>query len=148
MAQPGARGCAAASTSSSRASPDPWDSAATVPAPGKRGDTGRRKGLLEPPHCTCTPALPGLNPLGRRAGARERCCSPARSPPAPTAGTPGTLRHARASPKMPNSSGKGQEQRVDAKEERGRKDKRAKKSYQLESKQATEMIALKLFTPG
>lgn len=40
------------------------------------------------------------------------------------------------------------EQRVDAKEERGRKDKRAKKSYQLESKQATEMIALKLFTPG
>lgn len=40
------------------------------------------------------------------------------------------------------------EQGVGAEEEMGRKDERANKSYQLKSKQATEMITLKLFTPG
>lgn len=37
---------------------------------------------------------------------------------------------------------------MDVEEETGRKDERANKSYQLKSKQATEMITLKLFTPG
>ena len=59
------------------------------------------------------------------------------------------LHDAHASPKIPNSFVRERtEQRAAVKEERGRKDKRANKSYQLKSKQATEMIALKLFTPG
>lgn len=40
------------------------------------------------------------------------------------------------------------EQGVGVEEETGRKDERANKSYQLKSKQGTEMITLKLFTPG
>lgn len=59
------------------------------------------------------------------------------------------LHDALASPTLPNLLVRERTgQRVGVKEERVRKDKRANKSYQFKSKQATEMIALKLFTPG
>lgn len=59
---------------------------------------------------------------------------------------PGMLLHA---PKIPKLFIRERpEQGVGAEEETGRKDERANKSYQLKSKQATEMITLKLFTPG
>lgn len=62
---------------------------------------------------------------------------------------PGMLLHARSDPKTSNLFVRERpEQAVAVEEETGRKDERANKSYQLKSKWATEMIALKLFTPG
>lgn len=69
--------------------------------------------------------------------------------PAPTASQGWMLLHAQTAPKISKLFVRdGPEQGVGVEEETGRKDERANKSYQLKSKQATEMIPLKLFTPG
>lgn len=59
------------------------------------------------------------------------------------------LLHAHTDPKIPKLLVRERpEQGVGVEEETERKDERTNKSYQLKSKQATEMITLKLFTPG
>ena len=102
LALPQSKFCYACGSSGSKAVQSPGAS----PDPGEQGDTGRRKGLAATPlHLHPSPARAGPAWVpGQSTGPR---CSPARSHPAPAAGTPGMLHDARASPKIPNSSGKG-----------------------------------------
>lgn len=92
-------------------------------------------GICRNPCCTSTPAQ-----ILSDAGALGGSCSNS---------IPGMLLHAQTAPKISKLFVRdGPEQGVGVEEETGRKDERANKSYQLKSKQATEMIPLKLFTPG
>lgn len=106
--------------------------------PGEQGDT-RRMGFEEIP--VASPPQPSWDWILLDTGLEHWTD--------PTCSIPGLLLHAHNAPKIPNLFVRERpEQGVGVEEETGRKDERANKSYQLKSKQATEMITLKLFTPG
>lgn len=120
-------------------SPGPRSAQECHQTPGKQGDTRRRTRFGKIP--VARPPQPRFSQmLALSTGLMQLPCSNS---------IPGMLLHAHTAPKIPKLLVRERpEQGVGVEEERGRKDERANKSYQLKSKQATEMITLKLFTPG